>query len=114
MTAILLTAVLAMAQTARADYFSDRQQQQEWRIEQGIARGQITPREADALYQDQHELRQLKRYFVADGDLSQKEAYVLLKHLKSTSAKIDRYRDNHRRVEPPLACRRGGHGFARR
>ena len=29
--AILLTAVLAMAQTARADYFSDRQQQQERR-----------------------------------------------------------------------------------
>ena len=83
MTAILLSAVLAMTQTARADYFSDRQQQQEWRIEQGIARGQITPREADQLYQDQRKLRQLKRYFIADGDLSQKEAYVLLKHLKS-------------------------------
>jgi hypothetical protein len=114
MTAILLTAVMGMAQTASAGYFADRQQQQERRIEQGIARGQITPREADALYQDQRELRQLKRYFVADGDLSQKEAYVLLKHLKSTNAKIDRYKHNHRRVEPPLACRPHFRPYARR
>ena len=114
MTTLLLTAVLVMAQTARAGYFSDRQQHQEQRIRQGIARGQITPREARRLYADQRELRFLKRYFTADGDLSKKELYVLLKHLEDSSKQIDRYRHNHRRVEPAVACRRGLRSYARR
>jgi len=113
-TAILLTAVLGMVSTASADYFSDCQQQQAQRIRQGIARGQITPREAETLYQDQRKLRQMTRYAMADGHLSHKEGRILLVYLARASDQIDRYKHNPHRMEPPRACRRGHHAFARR
>lgn len=101
MTAILLTAVLGMTQDARAGYFADRQQQQARRIQHGIASGQITPWEAKQLYKDQREIRRLKRYFTADGDLSRKEGVVLLKHLERSSHRIYRYKHNRRQTAPP-------------
>ena len=113
-TAILLTAVLGMVSTASADYFSDRQQAQAQRIRQGIASGQITPREAEALYQDQRKLRLMTDYAMADGRLSHKEGRILLVYMERTSDQIDRYKHNQDRVEPPRACRRGHHAFARR
>ena len=113
-TAILLTAVLGMISTARADYFSDRQQQQAQRIRQGIASGQITPREAETLYQDQHKLRQMTHYAMADGHLSHKEGRILLVYLERASNQIDLYKHNQHRAEPPRAGRRGPHVSARR
>jgi hypothetical protein len=111
-TAFLLTAVLGMVSTARADYFSDRQQQQAQRIRQGIASGQITPREAEALYQDQRKLHLMTRYAMADGHLSHKEGRILLVYLERTSDQIYRYKHNPHRVKPPRAGHRGPHTFA--
>ena len=113
-TAILLTAVLGMVSTASADYFSDRQHQQKQRIRQGIASGQITPREAETLYQDQRKLRLMTDYAMADGHLSRKEARILLVYLELASNQIDRYKHNPHRVKPHRACRRGPQAFARR
>jgi hypothetical protein len=114
MTAILLTAVMGMVQTASAGYFADRQQKQERRIQQGVASGQITPREAQKLYRDQHELRRINRYLLADGHLSGSEGRILKAYLDRSSEQIFRYKHNHRRVEPPLACRQNFRSYARR
>ena len=114
MTAILLIAVMGMTQTASAGYFADRQQQQERRIQQGVASGQITPREAQKLYRDQRELRLIKRYLLADGHLSGSEVRILTAYLERSSNQIYRYKHNHRRVEPPLACRPNFRPYARR
>jgi len=100
MTAVILISALGMTQAAHAGYFADRQQQQARRIQQGIASGQITPWEAEQLYKDQYELRRLKRYFIADGDFSNKEGFVLLKHLEHSSDLIDRYTHNRHRTAP--------------
>ena len=113
-TAILLTAVMGMVSTASANYFSDRQQAQAQQIRQGIASGQITPREAETLYQDQRKLRLMTRSAMADGHLSHKEGRILLVYLARTSDQIERYKHNQLRVEPRRACRPGHHAFARR
>ena len=112
MTAVLLVTVLGTAHAARAGYFADRQQQQERRIQQGIASGQITLWEAKQLHKDQRELRRLKRYFIADGDLSKKEGFVLLKHLERSSDRIYRYKHNRHRTAPHCAGTRGSRHFA--
>jgi len=107
MTAISLTVVLVMAQTASAGYFSDRQQHQKQRIRQGIASGQLTPREAQRLYQNQRKLHRIKQYALADGHVSRKEGRILLAYLERSSREIYRYKHNHRRAAPHPACRRG-------
>ena len=112
MTTVLLAAVLGMAQATHAGYFADRQQQQTRRIQQGIASGQITPWEAKRLYEDQGELRRLKRFFIADGDLSKKEGYVLVKHLERSSDRIYRYKHNRHRTAPHCPDSRGKGRFA--
>jgi len=114
MTAILLTAVLVVAQNASAGYFSDRQQHQKQRIRQGIASGQLTPREAQKLYQDQRKLHRIKQYVMADGHLSGKERRILQAYLERSNREIYHYKHNRRRVEPLWACRRGLGFHARR
>ena len=113
-TAILLTAILGLVSTASADYFSDRQQEQAQRIRQGIASGQITPREANKLYQDQRELRWLERAVLADGHVSRKERRILLVYSQRASDQIYRYKHNQRKIELPRACHRSPHAFPRR
>lgn len=104
--AVLLISLLSFSQTATAIGFKDRLSQQEQRIQRGIAGGQITPREAETLYRKQRKLRQLTRYFLADGKLTKAEYYVLMKRLNHSNDLIFRYKHNHRQAKP----RRHGHG----
>jgi hypothetical protein len=104
----LLTDLLGISQTARAGYFKDCQQQQGLRIQQGIASGQLTPRETENLYRDQRQLRQLKRHYLADGALSGRENRILKERLEQSSNRIYQYKHNRQRVEPP---RYHGSGF---
>ncbi|WP_061931674.1 hypothetical protein [Aureimonas sp. AU22] len=55
---LLATSMPAMAQTYRSDA---RQYRQHERIERGIHRGRISPREADRLARQQHRIRQVER-----------------------------------------------------
>lgn len=57
--------------------FERRQALQRDRIDQGVAQGDITRREAAKLYREQEEIDQMQRYFLADGYLSRGE-YVSL------------------------------------
>ena len=50
---VFVAGLLFFSQTASAAYLKDRQRQQKQRIQHGIASGQITPREAKKLYQNQ-------------------------------------------------------------
>lgn len=54
-----------------------RQERQRERIEHGIARGEITRREAAKLFHEQREIERLQRYFMADGHLSRGEYAAL-------------------------------------
>jgi hypothetical protein len=98
-TTVFVAGLLGFSQTADAGHFRDRQQRQEHRIEQGIAAGQITPREAHRLYRDQRDIRQLKRHYRSDGHLSKRERKILEKRLDRSSERIYRLKNNHRQVE---------------
>lgn len=54
-----------------------RQAHQKDRIDLGVARGNITRREAAKLYREQDEIDQMQRYFLADGHLSRGEYLAL-------------------------------------
>ena len=98
---VLLAGLLSFSQTASAAEFKSRQSQQKHRIQRGLSNGQITPREADKLYRDQRQVRQLRRHFLADGDLSRRERNVLNYRMDRSSNRIYHYKHNNRRVKPP-------------
>ena len=67
---LLTTAIPALAQ----DWHSDqRQYRQERRIQEGLARGEITPREAARLRQENWHIEQMQRRAIADGYVSPRE-----------------------------------------
>jgi hypothetical protein len=113
-TTVLLAGLLGFSQTVSATGFKDRQHQQKHRIQSGIASGQITHREAKHLYRDQRQIRQLRRHFLADGDLSRRERNTLKERLDRSSNRIYRYKHNHRRVKPPRNFDGSQRHFARR
>ena len=112
-TTVFLAGLLGFSQTASAVGFKDRLSQQEQRIQKGIASGQITPREAKKLYQDQHQVRQLRRHFLADGDLSRRERNTLQERMDRSNKRIYQYKNNRHRVPPPRNYDRAWRHFAR-
>ena len=100
-TATIMTSLLIFAQSAAAGNFRDRQDKQNLRIQRGLATGQITPREAKKLFRDQRKIRQLRRHYLTDGELSWQERRVLKKRQARTSRRIYRFKHNDRRVQPP-------------
>lgn len=60
------------------------------RIEQGIASGRINPREADALYQREHELRAREMQIKRDGHASPHERQALMQDLDAMRADVER------------------------
>lgn len=98
---VFVAGLLFLSQTASAATLMDRQRQQTQRIKQGINSGQITPREAEMLYQDQRQVRQLRRHFLADGSLSHRERSILAKRMDRSSDRIYRYKHNQHLVASP-------------
>ena len=92
---VLLAGLLSFSQTASAAGFKDRLSHQQHRIQGGIVSGQITPREAANLYRDQRQVRQLRRHYLADGDLSRRERNTLNNRMNRSSHRIYRYKHNH-------------------
>ena len=99
-------AVSAQAQTStpspgerfeqRVDKREARQQQ---RISNGIASGQLTPREAARLTRQQVGVERAEAHAEADGKISRAEAYRLEKRQDATSRHIRRQKHD-RQVEP--------------
>ena len=111
---VFVAGILLFSQTASAGNLRDRQRQQKDRIQGGITSGQITPREAQKLYRDQRQVRQLRRHFLADGNLSRRERNTLKTRMDRSSQRIYRYKHNHRRVRPPRYDDSASRHFARR
>ncbi len=80
----------------------DRQQEQqrEW-LRQGVARGRITPREADRIREAMRELWRHERAAKADGVVTPAERRALREHAERVDALISRnYYDGQ--VRPPV------------
>lgn len=68
------------------------------RIEQGIASGRITPREADALYQRERELQAREMRMKRDGHASPGERQALRQDMESMRADVERAIARHSAV----------------
>lgn len=76
------------AAPGRYRQIESRQDRQMDRIQSGIARGEITKREAAKLFQQQREIEHLQRAFMADGHLSGREYAALDNALDDASRYI--------------------------
>lgn len=68
------------------------------RIQQGVASGQITPPEAQALYQREREIIARENRFKADGRVSFQERQQLRADLDGLNAEVDRMLSNRDRM----------------
>jgi len=65
-----------------------RQENQEDRIEQGVASGELTRKEARGLREEQRDVKQLEKAYKSDGKLTTAERKDLHKELNETSEEI--------------------------
>ncbi len=86
------------AAAAPGRWLDRRQQRQEDRIQQGLASGQLTPREARRLQNEQARIRGAERRMRADGNLSPQERARLNAMQQRSSQDI--YRQRHNGVQP--------------
>lgn len=75
-----------------------RQQMVRQRIEDGIASGRITPREAQRLEQREHDVLRLQARAQRDGVVTPEERALLRDQLALLNDEVDRMLGNHRRV----------------
>lgn len=73
------------------------------RIQQGIATGNITQPEAQALYQRGREIEMRENRFKADGNASQQERQQLRFDLEGLNSEVERLMANRDVVRPPAA-----------
>jgi len=67
---------------------NERQARQEQRIERGVARGDLTRREARELRHGQREIRRAETHAMADGRIDRREARRLQAMLDAADARI--------------------------
>lgn len=72
----------------RRDTIDERQDRQRWLIEQGLRHGSITPREAQRLLSEQHEIERLERRLASDGRLTPRERARLHEELNDARRNI--------------------------
>ena len=88
--AALALPVAAQTNTPRVD---QRQANQETRIQQGVASGQLTPKETAKLEKGQAKVQAMEDKAKADGKVTPKERAKLAKAQNKQSKKI--YREKH-------------------
>lgn len=91
--ATAMIASLGFSLTASAGPVNVRQNHQHARIEQGIAGGQLTPREASSLIHEQREIRAMEARFKSDGEVKPAEFARLKQRQEIASRRI--YRQKH-------------------
>jgi len=96
-TLLTLTAGVASAQagTRRVDW---REVRQNARIDQGVARGELTPREAARLRAGQQRVHRLERLAKRDGMVTPTERVLLLQAQNRQSRQIFRLKHNARTI----------------
>ncbi|WP_220806364.1 hypothetical protein [Noviherbaspirillum aridicola] len=75
-----------------------RQEMVRQRIEDGVASGSITPREAERLEQREHDVLRLQARAQRDGVVTQEERAMLRDQVALLNDEVDRMISNHRRV----------------
>lgn len=80
-----------------------RQVNQEKRIQQGVASGAVTPKEAAMLEKDQNKIQSAKVAAKADGKVTRAERRKLRRAQNRASAHIKRHKHNRRAVAPKAA-----------
>ncbi len=76
-----------------------REQNQERRIDQGVASGQLTPKEAGRVEAQQAKIKQDEARMKADGNLTKKERAKLTREQNRASRNIYRKKHNQRKVD---------------
>lgn len=94
-TALTLSAGLALAGTNDPG-IQQREQNQQQRIDQGVASGQLTPREAGKLDAQQARIQQREARMKADGTLTAGERRKLTREQDRASRNIYRKKHNNR------------------
>ena len=80
-----------------------RQVNQEKRIQQGVASGAVTPKEASMLEKEQNKIQSAKVAAKADGKVTKAERRKLHRAQNRASAHIKRHKHNRRTVAPKVA-----------
>jgi septal ring factor EnvC (AmiA/AmiB activator) len=78
----------------RHDNIQERLERQQYRIDQGVKRHQLTRKEEKQLRRQQREIRRMARRFYRDGHLSKKERRLLNQQLDASSRRIKRLKHN--------------------
>ncbi len=93
---LILMVGLAWTGTASAGPLKKRIKNQHYRINDGIARGELTYREARHLRRQQRQIRRLRHHFMADGRLTYRERRILNERLNRSSERIYAFKHNRR------------------
>ncbi len=78
------------------EQFHHRQHRQQRRIEDGIYKGVLTPREIEKLRCEQEEIAELENRFLRDGWFSDRERRILQKKQRKANKRIYKYKHNRR------------------
>src|SRR5689334_17454797 len=95
--AVALFTVTAASAHPRSPLINRRERHQARRIHQGVKSGELTPREARVLRQEEREVRWDEREAKSDGKLTPMERRHLRRELNQNSRRI--YRLKHNQAE---------------
>jgi len=92
----IITGGIALAGNTDDPVIQQREANQQKRIDQGVASGRLTPREAGRLEAQQAKIKQDETRMKADGNLSRRERTKLTKEQNRASRTIFRKKHNRR------------------
>jgi hypothetical protein len=95
-TTLIIIVGLAWSGAASAGSLKNRLQSQRYRIQDGLAGGELTYREVQRLRDHQRQIRQMRQHFLADGHLSHRERQILDQRLDRNSDRIYALKHNRR------------------
>lgn len=82
------------AEQRALSWVNREQAEQRARIEQGIRSGELTRSEAERLFREQSNIREMERRYVADRHLSQREFANLQEELRDASRNIQQQKND--------------------
>ncbi|MDY6837401.1 MAG: hypothetical protein SWH78_05445 [Thermodesulfobacteriota bacterium] len=92
----IVTSSFLCLHTALAGQITDRQINQQKKIHQGVASGELTPGEAAVLEREQRRIRRYKQQIWSDGELSPGEKACM--HYQQDKASAHIYRKKHNNI----------------
>lgn len=95
LTIMAVTFGILVTNNARAGVIEERMLKQHWRIKQGIRSGELVHFEVKILKQEQHRIKQAKRYVRSDGRFTRKERRQITKMQDHAGRHIYRLKHNH-------------------